>query len=322
MEHQLHLLLLDEIKRRAPKSQGIVHVLMESLSLGKEAAYRRLRSDVPFTLQEAAVIAKKYSISLDELIGVDLEKSRVLRLKLPGFVELNDSDCHMYTDFLDFFESISLRDETETGLVTNALPQEIFSNFELITKLNIFKWQYYYSYEKRIPFKDLVVPEIVQECFRKQFVYAKNFKKTHYVFDRRIFIRLIKEIEYFSSIDLIDGQSLEAIRQELLLLIDYLERLAITGEFAETGNGVYMYVTDMEVPFSCAYIKADDVEYALMKTFILTSVTSFDPLIYEKVKDWISSSVRTSTLITKSSDIERIAFFGKQREFVRALQSK
>jgi len=319
MEHQLHRLLLDEIKKKQLKTQEVVYVLMDSLSLGKEAAYRRLRSDVPFTLQEAAIIAKKLSISLDELIGVNLEKSKSLRIKLPDFIAPDDDESHMFTDFIDFLESINLVETTETGVVTNALPQEIFSKSNLITKLNIFRWQYFYNYEKKVPFKDLVVSEIVMDTFRKQYTLAKKFKVTFYVFDRRIFNRLVKEIEYFKNIGLIDDQSVQEIKEELLSLVSYLEGLTITGEFPETGNKVYLYITDIEVPFSCAYIKANEVEYTLMKTFILTSVTSFDRELYKKIKDWVFSSIRTSTLITKSSDIERIAFFGKQRKIIGAL---
>lgn len=320
MEDQLHRLLLEEIKKTQLKTNEVVRVLMESLSLGKEAAYRRLRSDVPFTLQEAAVIAKKLSISLDDLIGVDLEKSKTLRIKLPDFVAPDESGRHMFTDFIAFYESISRMKTTETGMVTNALPQEIFSKYDLITKLNIFRWQYYYSYEKRVPFKDLVVSEWVTDALKRQYVLAKNFKDSYYVFDQRIFIRLVKEIDFFESIGLIDEQSVQQIKEELLALVGYLEELTITGEFTETGNKVSLYITDIEVPFSCAYIKADTVEYTLMKAFIMTSVTSFDREVFAKIRDWVFSSIRASTLITKSSDIERITFFSRQRELIRALR--
>lgn len=319
MEYQLHQRLLEELKKKHYKPREVVHFLMEALSLKREAAYRRLRNEVPFTLQEAAIVAKKYAISLDDLIGTNLERSKTLRLKLPDFIHVDERAQHQFTDFIDFFESMSLMEETKTGVVTNALPQEIFSKYEAITKLNVFRWQYYYSYQKRVSYRDLTVSPLALDCLRKQYLYAKNIKETIYVFDRRILFRLVREIEYFRTIGMIDEKSVQEIRVELFELIDYLERLTETGLFPETGQSVQIYLTEIEVPFSCAYIKANDIEYTLMKTFILTSVTSFDRELYTKIKDWVFSSMRTSTLITQSSEIERVNFFARQREIVMAL---
>lgn len=56
------------IRNTLPEDKNIANVLTEILFIGKEAVYRRLRGEVPFTLYEAALIVKQLGISLDSLI--------------------------------------------------------------------------------------------------------------------------------------------------------------------------------------------------------------------------------------------------------------
>ena len=88
-------------------------------------------------------------------------------------------------------------DSSEIGLVTNALPQEIFSNFDLTTQLYFFHWQYYFHHERMVPFEELTTIDEMVDLFWAQYHAAKLFNKTIYALDRRIFIRMVTEIEYF-----------------------------------------------------------------------------------------------------------------------------
>ena len=50
--------------------------------IGKEAIYRRLRGEVPFTLEEAALISRKLGVSLDNVIGVCFSSNAVFDLNV------------------------------------------------------------------------------------------------------------------------------------------------------------------------------------------------------------------------------------------------
>lgn len=47
-------------KEKMPTGTNLANTLMDILYIGKEAIYRRLRGEVPFTLAEAAVISRKW----------------------------------------------------------------------------------------------------------------------------------------------------------------------------------------------------------------------------------------------------------------------
>ena len=55
---------------------------MDILYLGKEATYRRLRGEVPFTFAEVATISQHMGISLDKIVGADLNDNAIVNLNM------------------------------------------------------------------------------------------------------------------------------------------------------------------------------------------------------------------------------------------------
>ena len=51
--------LIEAMKEKLPLKGQLADMLMDTLYIGKEAVYRRLRGEVPFTLQESALISRK-----------------------------------------------------------------------------------------------------------------------------------------------------------------------------------------------------------------------------------------------------------------------
>ncbi len=69
--------LIEAAKEKFPPKGQLADMLMDTLYIGKEAIYRRLRGEVPFTFQEAAIISKELGISLDRIAGVSFKQCNV-----------------------------------------------------------------------------------------------------------------------------------------------------------------------------------------------------------------------------------------------------
>ena len=65
MTDKLNSGLIESMKEKIPEGANLANLLMDILYIGKEAVYRRLRGEVPFTFTEAAVISQKLGVSLD-----------------------------------------------------------------------------------------------------------------------------------------------------------------------------------------------------------------------------------------------------------------
>ena len=49
---------MEAVKEKLPLKENLANLLIDTLYIGKEAIYRRLRGEVPFTLEEAALISR------------------------------------------------------------------------------------------------------------------------------------------------------------------------------------------------------------------------------------------------------------------------
>ena len=61
--------LITAMKDRLPPGQNLANFLTDTLCIGREAVYRRLRGEVAFTIDEVAQISCKLGISIDQIIG-------------------------------------------------------------------------------------------------------------------------------------------------------------------------------------------------------------------------------------------------------------
>lgn len=64
MQNELNTSLIEAVKEKLPLKENLANLLIDTLYIGKEAIYRRLRGEVPFTLEEAALISRKLGVSL------------------------------------------------------------------------------------------------------------------------------------------------------------------------------------------------------------------------------------------------------------------
>ena len=77
--NELNTGLIEAIKEKIPANSNLANVLIDILFIGREAVYRRLRGEVPFTLTEAAIISRKLGVSLDKIVGISFKDNAVLR---------------------------------------------------------------------------------------------------------------------------------------------------------------------------------------------------------------------------------------------------
>ena len=104
--NELNTGLIEAAKEKVPAGANLANTLMDILYIGKEAIYRRLRGEVPFTLAEAAVISRKLGISLDKMIGVSFSNNAVFDLNVVHHSNTFETYHDILTRYVNAFDSI------------------------------------------------------------------------------------------------------------------------------------------------------------------------------------------------------------------------
>jgi len=103
-----------------------------------------------------------------------------------------------------------------------------------------------------------------------------------------------------------------------MVFLDDMEALAAKGSWTE-GKNVHFFVSSVNFETSYSYVETQHCHLTMIKSFTLNDATSPDEAIFQRMKKWMQSLIRTSTLISRSGEKDRIVFFEEQRRIVDTL---
>ncbi len=314
-----HVKLIEEITRKIPQRNKLVNVLVDLLNIEKEAVYRRLRAEVPFSFNEVAVISKRLSLSIDELVDITSESVSPFKLRFVEFADPDDADFKVLEQLASFVEFTD-NPVSEAAESTNLIPKAWHFQYEHLIRFYLLKWSYQAdtSVAPR-RFSDFVLTDRMKKFYQEYVNATHHVGHIKYLLDFRLFDYFVTELNYFKSIQLVNQEEVELIKRDLYELLDFMERLTLTGCHESTGNGVQIYISHLNFDSGYSYLQTGAYHISFLKTFILNGVISFDARTFERVKSWIQSQIKSSSLITESGEMDRIRFFVRQREILKTI---
>ncbi len=160
---KLNAALIGAIQNSTPEYTNAAAILMDKLNIGREAAYRRLRGEVPFTFGGGG-----------RTFGADEFLARPRRRGLDfGNVlfRLSFSDYHTaledYTGVIDqdtlFYREVSSDVDAEQAFAGNSFPRMLYMRYPKLTNFKLFKWLYQQGLIdcSGAKFEDMKVPEVL-----------------------------------------------------------------------------------------------------------------------------------------------------------------
>lgn len=308
--------LIEVMKEKIPDGINLANTLMDILYIGKEAVYRRLRGEVPFTLNEASIISKKMGVSLDQIVGISYTNNAMFDLNLLQSSDPIKTYCTILCHYLDLFEGLRNDPTSELSTASNMIPQTFYLKYDCLSKFRLFKWMYQNEKVNCVKyFSDLVLSDELKQA-QKNFVEATQYiQTTNYIWDSMMFFHLVNDIKYFASVHLITDEEVIKLQDELLRLLDDLEGIATKGKF-ETGKDVHIYISNINFEATYSFVENSNMQLSLIRIFSINSITSRDKEMCKNMKEWVQSLRKFSTMISESGEMQRIQFFKKQREIV------
>lgn len=311
-------IFIEEIKKKFPGKNQIASELAAILFLEKEAIYRRLRGEVPFTFAEIVDISLHLSISLDEIVSQDISVIpwRSFLLCCVDFIEPKERDYEVIQKQTDYIGIIAQDSESEIGWIADIITLPLNSIFEHLYNFYLFKWNYQFKNSDTIKkFGEIKSTDRLRSISIEKFKRIKQFEKTVLIFNDDTIIELINDICYFVNACLITKEEAFMLKSDLHLLMDDLEGLAMNG-VADTGKKVDIYISPLKSDSSYAYFKSKNHQLTLIRSLTINGGYSTDKHILKETENLTSSLMRTATLISETGAVERIKFFEKQRMYL------
>ena len=318
MNNVWYCTFLEELHKRYPQKPALIEALMNLLSIEREAAYRRLRKDVMFPVEEMVKIAASWGISLDEIIGIPSNevsfKTKLLNYTTPSKQELESMQrtvrwCHSLSNIpdLEYLEAC------------NKMSRSLSSGFPFLRRLELLNWMHQHGSENVLPFSQTAFTPPAADLSTEYNRCMKNLATVSYIWDEMLFHHIVRNIRYFRSIDLISSEENELIKGDLYDFLDYMSKVAEKGCWLETGNKVNLYISHINIETNYSYFYSDEVKLCIVHAFVKNEIYTSNPVMMENFKRWMQLKKRASVLISEADERSRISFFREQRELIDGL---
>lgn len=301
--------------------ENLATCLMHVLNLGKEAIYRRLRGEVPFTFHEVALISQRLGLSLDTLLGKNNATTipfYLARASVTGRV----SKRGLPLDWNSRETRDAPRDpDSEERVALNILPVVLVMDHPHLFKFRVFKWLYQRGGENVdgiTPYSQVSIPPGILQHGQERLHALSRVSNIDIILDKMLFTRVINDIRSFAMTGLLAGDEVSLIKRDLVDLIDKLERMAATGE-NDMGNNLDLFLSDTSFESTYLYTTSRQGVSCAIAIFSMNLLHSPDPGMFRTVKQWVDSLKQYSNLITRAGEILRRRFFQSQRGMIEAL---
>ena len=167
--------LIEAMKEKLPLKGKLADMLMDTLYIGKEAVYRRLRGEVPFTLQEAALVSRKLGISLDKIIGISFKSNAMFDMNIVDYDDPFESYYNILYKYVRLINTLEDDPNSSLGTSSNIIPQTLYLKHDLLAKFRLFKWMYQNKYILCKSFEELELPQKLINI-QKDYVDIRYFR--------------------------------------------------------------------------------------------------------------------------------------------------
>lgn len=304
------------IRNSLPANEKIASFLSDLFFWSKEAIYRRLRGEIAFTCEEIIIMAAKLDFSIDNIVRFSQSERVIFDLSFQQSDNATDLYCEKRGQLIAISQEIYKSAGSESLFAINYIPFSFSMYFEMLSKFDYYKWKHQInSFKPDTKMCDIIVPQKIREMRDVWIKQERSNSTVSYILDNNVFLSLIRDVDYFYKRKLINEDELEAIKQDLLYLVDILIDLAQTGT-AVTGAKVLLYLSPIDIISNHFYIEYDDSVCCYVQIYGIDVLTSYYPDAFQAQKEWIENYKKYSILITQSAEMERFCYFEKQREHI------
>ena len=305
--------------KKFPKRTQLTKALMALIEVEREAVYRRLRKEVPFSAHEIIKIASAWNISLDEITHINSEQFS-FQLRTFNYLNPPEEDAIYLRKIIEATRQADKYPDAEYMCISNKLSRHLYSGFTYLNKFHLLKAVYQYHSEKEIlSFSQLTISKEKQQITDGYYKAVKHIPNVGFVWDSRIFEYLVNDVKYFHSIYMITDEEKELIKEDLHRFLDYMHEVANTGCYPETQNNVTLYISQLNINTNYSYMYMPKSSTCYIHVFDKYHMSTFNTEMVENFITWMQLRKRTSIQISVVDERSRIEFFTQQRKIVDTL---
>ena len=326
----LQQILFESIKDTFFNGEKLSEVIQADLNISSDAAYRRIRGDVPLTIFETKILTEKYKLSFDN-IGEFKKDKVIFDYKPLSNIEFNFAGY--LTSLRDTLRKVRMKENPHLFISINDTPILQLFNFPHLTRFKFFFWAKSFlsieEYKDKKFAYEKIDPKVLAIGIETHNLY--NSMPTTEIYCPETLKGTLRQIEYYFDADLFeDTNYVIMLLDNLLELSAHLQKQAEIGHKFVYGNEpntaestkINMYYNATYLPDNTYYIEYEDSGQTIFTHNIMNTIRTADPVYNKDTKMILDRLMDNSTLISVSSSKERNKFFSSLNKTINNFKKR
>ncbi len=311
--------LFKEVRNIYHDKSNFIEEIAEVLCVSTDAAYRRMRGEKRISIDEFALLCKKFNISPNRYIS---DNSKDVSFVFSTMTTDIFQEYSKYMDgLLTNFEILSTSKNPEIITLANDIPLFHLLNFPKLGIFKVYSWaigsgKFSGSLEN---FTEHLLNTIDVTNLYSQILEKYNLISSAEIWTRQTIDPIIRLIDYYYQSGNIktSNVALELCKQ-LLELIENA-KLQCDSSQKDSGAAMQFYLSEMEIDNTFIVLKNDNMISCIVKLYTIKSMSTRDKDFCNETFSWTQNMIRNSTLISGTSQKDSFRFFNSMVQRVNFL---
>jgi len=311
--------LIKTIRENIPNGVNLTNYLSDTLNIGRESAYRRVRGEINFTFDEVITLSQDLSFSIDNIVGLKRDENALFNIHMLQKLDYLGIYENMILQYGKVFKEMDDQSDTNARMSINTLPYFFHIQYEALSRFRVYKWLHQnQKIDVHDKFADFTLPDKILRAHSAFYRNIQTIQTITIVIDNNVFWSAAKDIEYFYKRGLLSYNDLTTLKKELHDIVDALEQMATDGA-SKWGSKMYIYISAVDLEASYLHFENSSTQFAQVRIFSISAIDSYNEALCKIQKEWIESLKRYSVLISDSGEIQRFEYTDKQREYINTI---
>lgn len=321
MSQNIQQNLFNTIKACLPANFSLVEEVADLLGMSIDSAYRRLRNEKSLSIEEVAILCKKYSISLDAQMHIDSNSLIFLNTKKD---KADVSFTHHLKNVLFQIQQLSGTPNSLMYYFAKDVPVFHYFQFNELAAFKFYAWKNTIlkssGSTKKFALRESISKENKQLCKNIMDVYI-SFDSNE-IWSMETINSTIRQIEYCKEAMLFENEGdVSILFAQLNELVAHIEMQCNTGlktsklNKKETEGGkLKVYYNPVVLGDNTILMEIDNLQKVYLNHSILNYIYTADETFCKNTKESLQTIIQHSTLISESGSKERNKYFNALRK--------
>jgi hypothetical protein len=303
---------IGKLKAAIPSNENLVQSIADTLNLSTDSAYRRIRCEKLFDIDEVAILCKTYKVRFDDEVNL-LTNNANFNFNL--LENSKDNFRHWLQSILQNLKQISSRPENTIIYSADDVPIWHHFNDDYLLKFKLFYWLKTILADPDFVDKtfdiELIPSDLVQMA--KDVAYYYNQTTSIEIWTEDTFNSTLKQVEYFWGSGFFKTkEDAISICNSIYYELAILQKMCTNSSKLDNGKPNFtMYQSEVMVGNNSivATIGQTKVSYVSYNTFNMMTTTN-EKFVHE-AEEWLKNLIKKSILISGVGEKQRNQFFRK-----------